>query len=361
MMRVATWVSSASPTSWPTVSLTSFSRSTSMNRMATLLRVPRMPSSASAAVRSSSRRFGQAGERVVVGLAGELALQVLGGGDVAGDATPVLDDAVGGAVHAADRCRACAPGRRGRGTRPRPTTCWWLVAFMTSRGTWSRMACSRPRAAGSRTRSSSSSTPNRRRAAIVGVHGRAVAVEDDDGVVGGADHALEPVEQHLLRHVLGVVEGAAAVADDAADACRARAWRRCGPRSSGLRRATPGTRDGCRRRPPWRAATPVRRWRGRRDGRWPTAARRPENRPTLHERAECCIGRGDATVAVGLEQAHRQRREQLVDVRHPYKFLWVRSVYRLLSGSAEGAGDLGRCDFRRLDSASELIDGPHRR
>ena len=50
---------------------------------------------------------GQPGERVVVGLAGELALQVLGGGDVAGDATPVLDDAVGGAVqHQVDVERA---------------------------------------------------------------------------------------------------------------------------------------------------------------------------------------------------------------------------------------------------------------
>ena len=38
---------------------------------------------------------GKAGERVVVGLPGELQLQVLGGCDVAGHPTPVLDETIG--------------------------------------------------------------------------------------------------------------------------------------------------------------------------------------------------------------------------------------------------------------------------
>ena len=42
---------------------------------------------------------GQARERVVVRLPGELALEVLGGGDVPRHTTPVLDDAVGAAMH----------------------------------------------------------------------------------------------------------------------------------------------------------------------------------------------------------------------------------------------------------------------
>ncbi len=42
---------------------------------------------------------GKSGEWVVVCLAGEFGLEVLGGGDVAGDPTPVVDDTFLGAVH----------------------------------------------------------------------------------------------------------------------------------------------------------------------------------------------------------------------------------------------------------------------
>jgi hypothetical protein len=176
------------------------------------------------------------------------------------------------AVQHRGRCRACAPDRRGRGSRPRPTTGAGAGVAMTSRGTWSRMACSRPRAAGV---ADEVELRRRHRTAargLVGVHRGAVAVEDDDGVVGGADHPEQPVEQLQLADV-SVWSRALPAYPMTRPAGRAPAVRRCAPMSSGLRRATRGTRGwtvGLRH--PRHDATAARQPHDHPGERWPTGA-----------------------------------------------------------------------------------------
>ena len=92
-MRLATCARSASPTSWPAVSLTSFSRSRSRNSIATDSRAAQ-PVERVGRVAQQQRPVRQPGQRVVRRLAEQLALHVVAIGDVARHATPVLDDAV---------------------------------------------------------------------------------------------------------------------------------------------------------------------------------------------------------------------------------------------------------------------------
>ncbi len=260
---------------------------------------------------------GQPGERVVVGLAGELALQVLGGGDVASDATPVLDHAVGGAVqHQIDVERALEAVGAAEADFPRPHRAGGaghdLARHLVADG------LQQPAGGGVADEVELVDDTEQPAGRVVGVDRRTVAVEDDDGVVGGADHAQQAVEQQLMRDVFGVVECGAAVADDAPHRVVHRL--RVEPHPGHPPFAVPHAELDAHLAVGLRGATPgelgVGPVAGMRVGPWRPADRRTG--AALHERAECCIGRGDATFAVGLEQAHRQRWEQLDDVRHPY-------------------------------------------
>ena len=66
-----------------------------------------------------------------------------------------------------------------------PDHCTVEEAVSSARGIWSRRVCSRVRTAGSRTRSTESSTPNRRRAAVLQYNGAPLRsrmmIESDDG------------------------------------------------------------------------------------------------------------------------------------------------------------------------------------
>ena len=164
--RWATCTRRASPTSCPTVSLTSFNRSTSTNSIATLWRVPRMWSSASAAVRSSISRLGSpvSGSWLAWRVSSLWRCLVA----VMSLATPPQYSM----IPSAERCsRRSTSSVRSRPSGPRkPTSPDHTVDSeddMISRGTWSRMAWSRPRAEGSRMRSTSCSTPNSSRAAAL--------------------------------------------------------------------------------------------------------------------------------------------------------------------------------------------------
>ena len=156
---------------------------------------------------------GQTGEGVVIGLPRQLALQVLGGRDVASDAAPVLDDTVGGAVQQeidVERALQAVWAAEAHFARPRGgfTAGDDLAGNLIADGL--QQPAGRCVADEVELVVDTEQPPS----GGVGVHRGTIAIEDDDHVVGGAHHPRQPVEQQLLADALGVVERGAAIAGD---------------------------------------------------------------------------------------------------------------------------------------------------
>ena len=264
-------------------------------------------------VAQQQHAVGEAGEPVVGGLVQQFALRPVARGDVADDATPVLDDAllvaaddhvdveqsldpVGAAEHGLAR-----PLHRRRGGEQRPGD---LVAQGLQQGPHCRVAHQVDRVVDAEQAAGRG----------VAVQRCAVAVEDDDRVRRRVDHTEQSGEQAAVGDGVGVVDGDTGVPDMAARLIELGTGTDAHPAQLPVAVPHPeGHREVGRLvggGPPgsfgYRPVGGV--------GVGPRCGACPRNLPAQCERAECSVGRGDATIAVGAKDRYRQGGKRLLDV-----------------------------------------------